>query len=87
MFFKKSISLLLTVITFCFSFVYNVSAFDNDNDIILQTLLSLQNLMMKKNLLTVITVKPLERLPTIHTIPPNIMSLIIFILFLPVKLR
>ena len=32
MFFKKSISLLLTVIIFCFSFVYNVSAFDNDND-------------------------------------------------------
>ena len=30
MVFKKSISLLLTVITF-FSFVYNVSAFDNDN--------------------------------------------------------
>ena len=46
--------------------------------IILQTLLSLQNLMMKRNLLTVITVKRLERLPTIHTIPPNIMSLIIF---------
>lgn len=32
MFFKKSISLLMTVITICLSFIYNVSAFDNDID-------------------------------------------------------
>ncbi len=32
MFLKKSISMILTVLIICFSFIYNVSALDNDND-------------------------------------------------------
>ncbi len=32
MFFKKSISLLLTVLIICFSFIYDISAFDNESE-------------------------------------------------------